>query len=96
MFERKVMPTHPGKLLLDEFLKPNKITQRQLADDLDIPFKTINDIVNGKEPLTTEIAKLIAKYLGTSKELWIGLQEDYDYYAKKFANKKKSKAKAKA
>lgn len=95
MFERKVMPTHPGKMLLEEFLKPNKITQRQLANDLDIPFKTINDIVNGKEGLTEDIIKLLAKYFGTSKELWERLQNTYDYYAKKFANKKK-KAKVKA
>ncbi len=94
MFERKVMPTHPGTLLLNEFLKPNKITQRQLADDLDIPFKTINDIVNEKESLTEDVIRLLAKYFGTTKDFWINAQNTYDYYAKKFANKKKSKAKA--
>jgi addiction module HigA family antidote len=73
-------PTHPGEMLLEEFLKPLHLTQVELADLLEISFQRVNQIVNGKRGITPDTALRLARLLGTSPELWLGLQQDWDLW----------------
>jgi addiction module HigA family antidote len=68
----------PGEILLEEFMKPLGISQNQLARDLDIPPARINEIVKGRRSITADSALRLARYFGTSPELWMNLQSDYD------------------
>lgn len=75
---RQLEPIPPGEILLEEFMKPMKISQNKLSRDLDVPVSSINGIVNGRKSITADIALRLAKYFGTTPELWLGLQADYD------------------
>jgi addiction module HigA family antidote len=74
----KFPPIHPGEILLEEFLKPLNISQNALSRDLDVPLQRINQIVLGKRSITVDTALRLAKYFGTSPELWLNLQSRYD------------------
>jgi len=80
MTELKRQPTHPGKILKDEFLSPLGITQSALAKALHTSFRAINELVNEKRGITTEMALKLAKYFGTTPQLWLNLQNQYDLY----------------
>ena len=73
-------PTHPGEILREEFLKPLGLTQVGLAKDIDTTFRTVNEIVNEKRNISPEMAIRLAKYFGTSEELWLNLQTGYNLY----------------
>src|SRR3990172_5413730 len=73
-------PTHPGEMLLEEFLKPMEITQRQLADALHMPYQRVNEIVNGRRGITPATALRLAKYFGTSEGFWMNLQLRWDLH----------------
>lgn len=73
-------PTHPGEVLDEEFLKPMGISQSQLALAIRVPFQRINLIVNGKRGVTPDTALRLARYLGTTAELWLNLQLAWDLY----------------
>ncbi|OCC15988.1 HigA protein (antitoxin to HigB) [Dissulfuribacter thermophilus] len=73
-------PIHPGEMLLEEFLKPMGITQRQLSDAIKVPYQRINEIVNGKRGITPSTALRLAKYFGTSEDFWLNLQLRWDLY----------------
>jgi addiction module HigA family antidote len=76
---RKLLdPIPPGEILLEDFMKPLGISINALARDLDVPPNRISDIVNGKRGITADTALRLAKYFGTSAEVWVGLQVDYD------------------
>lgn len=84
----KRKPTHPGKMLNEEFLKPLEISQSQLAEAIGVSFRSINELVNEKRNLSSEMAIKLSKYFGTSPELWINLQMQYDvYYVSKYISK---------
>ena len=68
----------PSEILLEEFMKPLGISQNRLARDIDVPPARINDIVHGRRAITADTALRLGKYFGTSAELWMGLQMDYD------------------
>ena len=68
----------PGEILLEEFMKPLGVSQNQLARDLDVPPARINDIVKGRRAITADTALRLGTYFGTSPELWLNLQSDYD------------------
>lgn len=72
------VPTHPGEILLQEFLEPLKLTQVQLAKHLGLPTQRINEIVNMKRGVTPETALLLSGALETSPEFWLNLQSAYD------------------
>ncbi len=77
-------PTHPGKMLLEEFLNPMGITQRQLADAIHAPYQRVNEIINGKRGVTPATALRLAKYFNLSADYWMNLQQRCDlYHAKK-------------
>jgi len=73
-------PTHPGEMLLCEFLEPMGITQRALADAIHVPYQRINEIVNLKRGITPGTALRLAKYFGTSPDFWVNLQTRWEIY----------------
>lgn len=75
---KKLPNVHPGEVLLEEFLKPMKISQNALARAIDVPPRRINEIVLGKRAITADTALRLARAFGTSEQFWMGLQADYD------------------
>ena len=73
-------PTHPGEVLLEEFLKPGHISQVDFARKIGVPVQRINTIVRGKRGITTETALKLSEALHTSPELWMNLQSTHDLY----------------
>ncbi|NEP16019.1 MAG: HigA family addiction module antidote protein [Leptolyngbya sp. SIO4C1] len=73
-------PTHPGEMLLEEFLSPMEITQRELAEAIHVPYQRINEIVNGHRGMTPSTALRLAKYFGMSADFWMTLQLRWDLY----------------
>jgi addiction module HigA family antidote len=87
-YELKRNPTHPGAVLKEDFLAPLGLTQVQLAKALKTSFRTINEILNEKRRISPDMALRLARYFGTSPDVWIGLQADYDLYWAKMKSKK--------
>lgn len=73
-------PTHPGEMLLEEFLKPLGISQKQLAEAVQVPYRQINEIINCQRPVTPSLALRLAKYIGMSATFWMNLQLCWDLY----------------
>jgi len=73
-------PTHPGEMLLEEFLKPMALTQRHLAEGIHVPYQRINELVNRKRGMTPSTALRMAKFFGTSADFWMNLQLRWDLY----------------
>ena len=78
MNQKKMPPLHPGEILLEEFLKPMKLSQNKLALDIRVPARRINEIVHGKRAVTADTALRLARYFGTSAHFWLNLQTAYD------------------
>ncbi len=76
--QRLLEPIHPGEILLEEFMKPMGISINRLARDIAVPPGRISAIVNGKRAITADTALRLGRYFGTSPEVWIGLQADYE------------------
>ncbi|HIN06227.1 MAG TPA: addiction module antidote protein, HigA family [Dehalococcoidia bacterium] len=76
-------PTHPGQMLLEEFLTPMGLTQRDLADGIRVPYQRVNEIVNGRRCITPSTALRLAKYFGNSEGFWMNLQLGWDLYQAK-------------
>lgn len=73
-------PTHPGEMLLEEFLKPMEITQRDLANAIGVPYQRVNEIINQKRGITPSTALRLAKYFNMSSDFWMNLQLKLDLY----------------
>lgn len=73
-------PTHPGEMLLEEFLKPLGITQTELARRIGVPVQRINLIVNRRRGITPDTALRFARFFGTSPEFWLNGQLMWDMY----------------
>lgn len=73
-------PTHPGEILLQEFLTPLDLSQRDLADGIGVPYQRVNELVNGRRGLTPATALRLAKFFGTTPDLWMNLQLRWDLY----------------
>lgn len=78
MSEEKMPPVHPGEVLLEDFLKPMEISQYRLAMSISVHPRRINEIVHGKRRITADTALRLARFFGTSEELWMNLQSQYD------------------
>ena len=78
MIPQNRIPTHPGEILLEEFLKPLGITQVAFASHIGVPLQRINEIIRGKRGVTPETAWLLSQALGTTPELWLNLQRNHD------------------
>ena len=81
----KLPPVTPGKLLLEEFLKPMGITQYRLAKEIGVPQRRIGEIVVGKRAITVDTGLRLSRFFGMNDGFWTGLQTDYDTARKKVA-----------
>lgn len=73
-------PTHPGEMLLEEFLTPMGLSQRELAEALHVPYQRINEIINGRRGMTPSTALRLARFLGMSADFWVNVQLRWDLY----------------
>jgi len=73
-------PTHPGEMLLEEFLIPMGLTQRELAEGIRVPYQRVNELVNGHRGVTPSTALRLARYFGNSEGFWMNLQLRWDLY----------------
>jgi len=73
-----IEPIHPGEILLEEFIEGFGITQNRLAESIGVPPRRINEIVHGKRGITADTAIRLARFFGTSEELWMNLQSHYE------------------
>lgn len=73
-------PTHPGAMLLEEFLEPMGLSQRELADAIAVPYQRVNEIVNERRGVTPSTALRLSTYFGTSTDFWMNLQIRWDLY----------------
>ena len=74
-------PVHPGEILLEEFLNPLSLTQRDLADAIGVPYQRVNELVNGKRGITASTAVRLGRAFGMTPEFWLNLQAACDLYA---------------
>jgi addiction module HigA family antidote len=80
MIPKHRQPTHPGEILLEEFLRPMKISQVELARRMGVPIQRVNTLINGKRDMTAETAILLSRQLKTTSEFWMNLQVAVDLY----------------
>jgi len=75
---KRRVPTHPGIILLEEFLVPLGVTQVELAGHISVPIQRVNEIVRGRRGVSPETAWLFSQALGTTPEFWMNLQVQHD------------------
>jgi addiction module HigA family antidote len=90
-YNKLIKPTHPGRILLEEFLLPLNISQYRLAKDIHVPARRINEIIKQKRAITVDTALRLALYFGMSASFWLGLQTDYELDMAKLKLQKKLK-----
>ena len=73
-------PTHPGEMLLEEFLEPLGITLRELADRIHVPYQRVTELVNGRRGVTPSTALRLGRFFGMSPGFWMNLQLRWDLY----------------
>ena len=73
-------PTHPGVMLLEEFLQPMNISQRDLASGIHVPYQRVNELINGKRGITPSTALRLARFFDMSPDFWLNLQRQWDLY----------------
>jgi addiction module HigA family antidote len=78
MRKKMLAPIHPGEILMEEFLKPLRISQYKLAKDINVPARRINEIVHGKRSITADTALRLSRYFKLSERFWLNLQARYD------------------
>ena len=84
-------PTHPGEMLLEEFLNPMGITQRELAEKIHVPYQRVNEIVNKRRGITPSTALRLSKLFRVSEDFWMNLQLRWDLYRAKLNESKELK-----
>lgn len=78
MIPENRIPTHPGEVLLEEFLAPLELSQKALAEHIGVPLQRVNEIVKGRRGVSPETAWLLSRALGTTPEFWMNLQMLHD------------------
>jgi len=73
-------PTHPGEMLLEEFIKPLNLTQREVAQRLGVSYPRLNEIIKGHRRVTPDTALRLSQVFGMSADFWLGLQQDWDLW----------------
>jgi addiction module HigA family antidote len=73
-------PTHPGEMLLEEFLKPMGLSQRDLAEGIHVPYQRINELVHQKRGMTPSTALRLERFFGMTAGFWMSLQLRWDLY----------------
>lgn len=84
---RKRRPTHPGEILREDVLPETGLTQGEFARMLGVSRRTVNEILQEKRPVTVDMAHRLARVLGTSPDVWLGLQQDVDLWDALEANR---------
>ena len=93
MLPKNRPPTHPGEMLLKEFLEPSRITQLELARHLGWTYARLNEIINGRRGITADSALALGDALGTGPEFWLNLQRDWNLWHSKRIHKRIPKLK---
>ena len=83
MLPKNRIPTHPGVILLEEFLKPMALTQSAFAAHIGVSLQRVNELIRGKRGVTPETAWLLSQALNTTPEFWMNIQASYDLAARK-------------
>jgi len=78
MTPKRLRPVHPGDILLHDFMQPFKLSSYKLAKELGVTAPTVNEIVRRRRAVTAEMALRLARYFGTTAQVWQGLQSQYD------------------
>src|SRR5262245_5101401 len=78
MAVRRLEPIHPGEILEEDFMLPLRLSANTLARRIDVPVTRISEIVRGRRGITADTALRLARFFGTSPELWLGLQAEHD------------------
>jgi antitoxin HigA-1 len=73
-------PTHPGEILIEEFIHEHGLSQSEVARRLDVSFPRLNEIVKGKRGVTTDTALRLERLFGVDAEMWLNLQRDWDLW----------------
>jgi len=81
-------PTHPGEMLMEEFLIPMGLSQRDLADAIHVPYQRVNDLIHGRRGMTPSTALRLAKFFGTTPELWMNLQLRWELFSARRAEER--------
>ena len=71
-------PIHPGEIFLEEFLEPLGLSEKNLSIALGVDLERISRIITGRSRINAEIALRLARYFGTTPQLWMNLQSKYD------------------
>jgi addiction module HigA family antidote len=85
----RLPPIHPGEVLWEDFMKPLRLSQYRVAKDIGVPQLRISQIIKGKRAVTADTAMRLARYFGTSAEVWLRLQARYDLEVAEGANGKR-------
>lgn len=80
MLPKNRPPTHPGEMLLEEFLKPLGMSQTELAERIHVSYPRVNEIINGKRGVTPDTALRLSKLFGTTPEFWLNGQRNWDLW----------------
>jgi addiction module HigA family antidote len=78
MASQRLAPTHPGEILLKEFLEPLGLSQYRLAKSIQVSPRRINEIVHSSRAITADTALRLSRFFGTSDQFWMNLQSRYD------------------
>ncbi len=78
MIPENRIPTHPGEILLEEFLRPTGTTQQELSKQIGLPVQHVREIANGERGITPDVATLLSQALDTSPDFWLDLQNVHD------------------
>jgi len=79
-------PTPPGQMLLEEFIKPLKISQTELAEWIGVSYPRLNEIINGKRGITPDTALRLEQVFGMDAQFWLNLQTAWDLYQAKHSD----------
>ena len=80
MLPKNRPPTHPGEMLLEEFLKPLEMSQTQLAERIHVSYPRVNEIINGRRGVTPDTALRLSRLFGPSAEFWLNGQRNWDLW----------------
>ena len=75
---KRLPPVHPGEVLLEDFMRPHGLTAYRVAKDIGVPPLRINQIVKGERGVSADTALRLARYFGTSAEVWVRMQARYE------------------
>jgi len=89
----KRQPTHPGRIIQEDYLKPLSITIKTMAGLVGVSRKTMSKIINGKGSVTPDMALRLSRAFDTTPDLWLNLQKNYDLWSAEKASKEWKKVK---